>query len=94
MPRRPMAKSIESLHATLQKLEQTSELEASDTSISELKQVVLNRIIDLELSKTLVTEDGEIESGSGAADLALLPSISEEAVAEKGSQPVLIEKLD
>jgi hypothetical protein len=94
MPRRPMPKSLESLHTTLQKLEQTSDLEAEGTSISELKQVVLNRIIDLELSKTLVTEDDECESSSGPTDLSPLPSIGEERGAEKASQPVLLEKLD
>ena len=30
MPRRPTAKSLESLHATLQKLEQTSDPDAED----------------------------------------------------------------
>jgi hypothetical protein len=49
MPRRPTPKSLESLHVTLQKLEQTGDPGKDDASISELKRVVLNRIVDLEL---------------------------------------------
>jgi hypothetical protein len=94
MPRRPTAKSLESLHATLQKLEQTSDPDAEDASIAELKQVVLNRIIDLELSKTLVIEDGEYERDLGAADPASLPLIREERVTENVGDQLPLEKLD
>ncbi|MGA2652513.1 MAG: hypothetical protein ABSF28_18415 [Terracidiphilus sp.] len=94
MPRRPTAKSLESLHATLQKLEQTSDPHEEDASISELKQVVLNRIIDLELSKTLVTEDDETENSLGAADMTSLPSMGEERTAEKGCELISLKKLD
>ena len=94
MPRRPTAKSLESLHATLQKLEQASDPDAEDVSISELKQVVLNRIIDIELSKTLVVEGEESESDPGAADIASLPLIREERVAESVGDQLPLEKLD
>jgi hypothetical protein len=94
MPRRPTAKSLESLHATLQKLEQASDHYAEDASLSELKQVVLNRIIDLELSKTLVVEGEENECDPGAADLASLPLIREERISETIGEPLPLEKLD
>jgi len=94
MPRRPTAKSLESLHATLQKLEQASDPYAEDASISDLKQVVLNRIIDLELSKTLVIEGEESESELGVADIALLPSIRDERVSEIIGDQLPLEKLD
>jgi hypothetical protein len=94
MPRRPTAKSLESLHATLQKLEQASDPDAEDVSISELKQVVLNRIIDIELSKTLVVEGEESESDPGAEDIASLPLIREERVAESVGDQLPLEKLD
>jgi len=94
MPRRPTAKSLESLHATLQKLEQASDPDAEDVSISELKQVVLNRIIDIELSKTLVVEGEESESDHGAEDIASLPLIREERVAESVGDQLPLEKLD
>ena len=94
MPRRPTAKSLESLHATLQKLEQASDPDAEDASMSELKQVVLNRIIDIELSKTLVVEGEESESDPGAEDIASLPLIREERVAESVGDQLPLEKLD
>ena len=94
MPRRPTAKSLESLHATLQKLEQASDRDAEDASISDLKQVVLNRIIDLELSKTLVIEGEESESELGAADMASLPSIRDERASEIVGDQLQLEKLD
>jgi len=78
MPRRPTAKSLELVHATLQRLEQTSDPDAEQASMSELKQLVLNRIIDLELSPTLVAEGDETEISSGAADIATILPITEE----------------
>ena len=94
MPRRPTAQSLESLHVTLQKLEQSSNPGQEDGSISELKQVVLNRIIDLELSKTLVTEDDDSEEGRETADLAALPPLAESLPAEDIPRDPLLEKLD
>ena len=56
--------------------------------------MVLNRIIDLELSKTLVIEDGEYERDLGAADPASLPLIREERVTEIVGDQLPLEKLD
>jgi hypothetical protein len=94
MSRRPTPKSLESLHVTLQKLEQTSDPNKEDASISELKQVVLNRIIDLELSNTLATEDDELATAPAPADLIPPSSIIEERTPEKGIDKTPLEKLD
>jgi hypothetical protein len=80
MPRRPTQKTLESLHVTLQKLEQTENSAQDEESISELKRVLLNRIVDLELSKTLETGEPETENKPEPADL-----IAPQREAEKAS---------
>ena len=94
MPRRPTARSLESLHLTLQKLEQTSDPGKDDASISDLKRVLLNRIVDLELSKTLETKDDEGDKAPEPADLVPPPSITEESTPETDIDKTSIEKLD
>jgi hypothetical protein len=94
MPRRPTAKSLESLHLTLQKLEQTSDPGKDDASISDLKRALLNRIVDLELSKTLETKDEEIDKAPEPADLVPPSSITEERTPETDIDKTSIEKLD
>jgi hypothetical protein len=94
MSRRPTPKSLESLHITLQKLEQTSDPDNKDASISELKQVVLNRIIDLELSNTLTTGDDEIDNATAPANLVPPPSVTEERSSDKSIDKTPLEKLD
>jgi hypothetical protein len=94
MPRRPTARSLESLHLTLQKLEQTSDPGKDDASISDLKRALLNRIVDLELSKTLETKDDEGDKAPEPADLVPPPSITEESTPETDIDKTSIEKLD
>jgi hypothetical protein len=94
MSRRPTPKSLESLHVTLQKLEQTSDPDKKDASISELKQVVLNRIIDIELANTLATADDEIDRGSSPAELIPPPSMTEEGTPETSIDNTALDKLD
>ena len=94
MPRRPTPKSHESLHVTLQKLEQTGDPGKDDATIPELKRVVLNRIVDLELSKTLETEDDKIDKAPEPADLVPPPSMTEESPSEEGVDKTQLDKLD
>jgi hypothetical protein len=94
MPYRPTPKSLESLHLTLQKLEQTVDPGKGDGSISDLKRALLNRIVDLELSKTMETEDDEIDKAPEPADLVPPPSITEERTLETNIDKTLLEKLD
>jgi len=69
MPRRPTRKTLESLHVTLQKLEQTENPVPNEESISELKRALLNRIADLELAKTLETTEPEVEKAPEPSEL-------------------------
>jgi heme oxygenase len=96
MPRRPTQKTLESLHVTLQKLEQTENSVQDEESISELKRVLLNRIVDLELSKTLETgvTETETEIKPEPADL-VLPKIEEEKTpSDQRVDLIELEKLD
>ncbi len=94
MPRRPTPKSLESLHVTLQKLEQTGDPGKDDASISELKRVVLNRIADLELSKTLVSGDDEAEPHPDPTDLVPPPPKPDEGESAEALDKAELEKLD
>jgi hypothetical protein len=94
IPRRPTLKSLESLNLTLQKLEQTGGPGKDDATITELKRVLLNRIADLELSKTLETEDEKIDKAPDLADLALPPSTTEEGSAGEHTEKTSLGKLD
>ena len=71
MPRnRPTLETLESLRATLLKLEQTDAAPDDAKSISELKRVLLNRIADLELTQILEkTTDGATDKPVQPADL-------------------------
>lgn len=65
---RPTLETLESLRATLAKLEQTEAVPDDSKSISELKRVLLNRIADLELAQIL-----EKSPDVGATDKAVEP---------------------
>ena len=92
--RRPTPKSLESLNLTLQKLEQAEAPGKDDASITELKRVLLNRIADLELSKTFETEDDKIDKSPGLADLVPPPSLTEEGAPEEDIDRTSLDKLD
>ena len=94
MPRRPTSKSLESLRVTLQKLEQTGDPGNDDARISELKRVLLNRIADLELSKTFESEDYETDNAPAPDELIPPPSMTEESASEKAIEDIPLEKLD
>jgi hypothetical protein len=94
MPQRPTPKSLESLHVTLQKLEQTSDPGQDETSIAVLKRVLVNRIADLELTKTFELAEAEIDKAHEPADLVPPPSITEEGTPEMTMDTVQLDKLD
>ena len=82
------------LNLTLQKLEQTNDPDTDDASINELKRVLLNRIADLELSKTIETEISEVEHVLELVDLVAPPSMPEEGSLEEDIDKTLLDKLD
>lgn len=92
--RRPTPESLESLRLTLQKLEQSGDARKNDTSISELKRVVLNRIADLELAKKLAIKDEEVDNAPEPADLIPLPPMAEEDPREEAVGEIQLDKLD
>jgi len=94
MPRRPTPKSLESLRVTLQKLEQTSAPGGGDVSMGELKRVLVNRIADLELTKTLVLAEAETDEAHEPSDLIPPQSRTGEGSHEMASDAIPIEKLD
>ena len=93
MRRRPTPKSLELLRVTLQKLEQTSPASA-EVSIADLKRVLVNRIADLELAKTLEPADAETDEDPEPSDLTPPLSKTEEISHEMASETFQLEKLD
>jgi len=75
---RPHFNTLESLRATLQKLEQSSDPGQDEASMAELKRVLLNRIADLELSQTL-ERTAEIVAGPPQPSELVPPSLAAEA---------------
>jgi hypothetical protein len=93
IPRRPTTKSLESLNLTLQQLEQSGDPDQDDASITELKRVLLNRIADLELSKTLETDDNS-DKDPKFTNLASLASATQDTTFEEDIDRTAIDKLD
>ena len=94
MRRRPTPKSLELLRVTLHKLEQTSDPASTEASIADLKRVLVNRIADLELAKTLERADVEIDETPEPTDLIRPRSMTEEGSHEMAGDPLQLEKLD
>ena len=96
MPRRPTPKTLKSLHATLQKLEQTDNPADAPESISELKRVLLSRIADLELSKILEIADAETDNAPAPepADLVPPPSTIKHDQLDTAIEATELDKLD
>jgi hypothetical protein len=94
MRRRPTPKSLELLRVTLQKLEQTSDPASGDASIADLKRVLVNRIADLELVKTLEPDDVEVDEAPEPAHLIPPGSMTEESFHEMAGDSLQLEKLD
>ena len=92
--RRPTLETLESLQATLRKLEETDSPGQDPKSISELKRVLLNRIADLELAQILETTDAETDKAPAPAELVPPPSTLEEAPLDGSSRDPDLEKLD
>jgi hypothetical protein len=75
---RPPAELVHSLRATLQKLEHTVSLPEDERVLAEIKNTLLIRIADLEISQAVQLTDGEsVES--------LLQAVEEALVRAKGA---------
>jgi hypothetical protein len=93
MTARPTRETLESLRVTLQKLEQTADPASNGQDVLELKQILLNRIAELETLNALERQP-DAEAASAPSDLPPLPVVTEEdAIAETAGSSSL-EKLD
>jgi len=79
---------------TLQKLEQTSDPASGEASIADLKRILVNRIADLELAKTLEPAEAETDEDPEPSDLVPPQSKTEERSHEMAGDPLQLEKLD
>jgi hypothetical protein len=91
MASRTSLETLESLRVTLHKLEQTTDPSSDGQAVAELKQILLNRMAELETLNALAPP--QPEAASAPADLPPLPAITEEVTREMVSA-VPLEKLD
>ncbi len=93
MTARSPKETLESLRVTLQKLEQTSYAASDTQDIAELKQILLNRIAELEALSAM--EPTEIESApSSPSDLPSLAVVTEDEMAKEAGDISPLKKLD
>jgi hypothetical protein len=93
MTPRSSKETLESLRVTLQKLEQTTDSPSNGQDIAELKQILLNRIAELEALSAM--GPAEVESAPPApSDLPPLAVTTEEDGVKKTANAVPLEQLD
>lgn len=93
MTARSARETLESLRITLQKLEQTNDPASNRQDVAELKQILLNRIGELETLQALHPEEIEVAPALATSDL---PSIAaaEAETAKETVDAVGLEKFD
>jgi hypothetical protein len=93
MTPRSSKETLESLRITLQKLEQSPGSPSDTQDIAELKQILLNRIAELEALSAMGPT--EVESASPSpSDLPSLAVVTEEDGVKKAADATSLEKLD
>lgn len=92
--RRPTPETLESLRATLLKLEQTDDPPEAPKSISELKRILLNRIAELEILQALETSDAATDKPPEPAELVPPPLTIEEDHLDALTEGTNLDKLD
>jgi hypothetical protein len=91
---RSSRETLESLRVTLQKLEQTTDATADGRDVAELKQILLNRIAELEALNALQPADPDPAITSAPSDLPHLAAVTEEEPAKAVMDTISLEKLD
>jgi hypothetical protein len=91
---RPLPNTLESLRTTLHKLEQTSDPDQDEASMTELKRVLVNRIADLELSQALSPAVDEATARPEPDELVPPSSIPESESAPAPLDTTDLQKLD
>jgi hypothetical protein len=93
MASRSSKETLESLRVTLQKLEQTTDSSSNRQDVTALKQILLNRIAELEALSAI--EPAEVESGpSSPSDLPQLAVATNEDGVKKAVDAIPLEHLD
>jgi len=94
MTARSAQETLESFRVTLQRLEQASDLAADRQDIAELKQILLNRIAELETLNALRPQPAEAEKARPLSDLPALAVATEEEPVKETAEAASVEKLD
>jgi hypothetical protein len=94
MTARSAQETLESLRVTLQRLEQASDLAADRQDIAELKQILLNRIAELETLNSLQPQRASAEKARPLSDLPALPVATAEDPVKETAEAASVEKLD
>jgi hypothetical protein len=94
MTSRPSRETLESLRVTLHKLEQTTDSASDGQDVAELKQILLNRIAELETLNALSPPDSEPASAPAPTELPPLAAVTEEESIKDTGETVPLEKLD
>lgn len=93
MPLRPDEAILDSLRVTLQKLEQDPSAAENAESLSSFKNIILNRIADLEMAAKLGPVDAGITPPPAPSDLVLPASIAQDGP-QLETASTQLEKLD
>ena len=94
MTARSAQETLESLRVTLQRLEQASDLAADRQDIAELKQILLNRIAELETLNCLHPQPAAAEKARPLSDLPALAVATAEDPVKEAAEAASVEKLD
>jgi hypothetical protein len=93
IPRAPR-ETLESLRVTLHRLEQTTDSASDGQDVAELKQILLNRIAELETLNALNPQDPDHAPATAPSDLPPLAAVTEEESNKVAMETVPLEKLD
>lgn len=94
MTLRPSRETLDSLRVTLHKLEQTTDSTSDGQDVAELKQILLNRIAELETLNALQPADTEPAPAPAPSELPPLAAVTEEQPVKDTLETIPLEKLD
>jgi len=90
---RPTRETLESLRVTLHKLEQATDPASNGHDVAELKQILLNRIAELETLNAMQPEEAA-STPAVPSDLPPLAAVTEQESVKETFETTGLEKLD
>jgi hypothetical protein len=90
---RPARETLDSLRVTLQKLEQTTDPASDGHDVAELKQILLNRIAELEALNAMQAPEPAAPAPS-PSELPPIAVTAEKEPANEAADQTALEKLD